>query len=43
MVDKEGKEGEAEAEKAYKAAKEVHEEESDNAGVSSALIDKVII
>lgn len=41
MVDKEGKEGEAEAEKAYKAAKEVHEEESDNAGVSSALIDKV--
>lgn len=40
MVDKEGIEKEAEAEKAYKAAHE-DEEESDTAQVSSALIDKV--
>ena len=42
MVDKEGTEGEAEAERAYKAAHEVQdEEEEDIAQVSSALIDKV--
>ncbi|CAO2832621.1 unnamed protein product [Amaranthus hypochondriacus] len=42
MVDKEGTEGEAEAERAYKAAHEVQEEEEEGtAQVSSALIDKV--
>ncbi|KAK9673526.1 hypothetical protein RND81_12G173100 [Saponaria officinalis] len=37
----EGKEGEVEAEKAYRAAKEVSEEDSDTPPVSSALIDRV--
>ncbi|XP_021734320.1 mitochondrial proton/calcium exchanger protein-like [Chenopodium quinoa] len=41
MVDKEGKEGEAEAKEAYKAAREGDEEELDTAQVSSALINKV--
>ncbi|KAL9234847.1 hypothetical protein vseg_009669 [Gypsophila vaccaria] len=37
----EDKEGEVEAEKAYRAAKEVSEEDSDTTPVSSALIDRV--
>ncbi|KAK9735850.1 hypothetical protein RND81_04G232600 [Saponaria officinalis] len=37
----EGKDGEAEAEKAYRAAREVSEEDSDATEVSSALIDRV--
>ncbi|KAH9622779.1 hypothetical protein KSS87_007375 [Heliosperma pusillum] len=37
----EGKEGEIEAEKAYRAAREVDEKDSDTTAVSSALIDKV--
>ncbi|KAH9620576.1 hypothetical protein KSS87_015803 [Heliosperma pusillum] len=37
----EGKEGEVEAEKAYRAAHEVSEEDSDKPAVSSALIDRV--
>uniref|UniRef100_A0A803MZE3 Mitochondrial proton/calcium exchanger protein n=1 Tax=Chenopodium quinoa TaxID=63459 RepID=A0A803MZE3_CHEQI len=41
MVDKEGKEGEAEAKEAYKAAREGDEEELDTAQVSSTLINKV--
>ncbi|XP_074310639.1 uncharacterized protein LOC141646648 [Silene latifolia] len=37
----EGKEGEVEAEKAYRAAREVDEEDSDTTAVTSALTDKV--
>jgi len=41
MVDKEGKEGEAEAQKAYKAARKANEEGTERDAVTSALIDRV--
>ncbi|KAJ8446803.1 hypothetical protein Cgig2_016113 [Carnegiea gigantea] len=41
MVDKEGKEGEAEAQKAYKAARKANEDGTERDPVTSALIDRV--
>lgn len=41
MVDKDSEEREAEAQKAYRAAREVSEDEAETAPVSAALIDKV--
>lgn len=41
MVDKDSEEREAEAQKAYRAAREVSEDEAETASVSAALIDKV--
>lgn len=41
MVEKEGKEGEAEARKAYQAAHEDRERSASEAKVSSALVDKI--
>ena len=42
MVDKDSEEREAEAQKAYRAAREVSEDEAETASVSAALIDKVM-
>lgn len=41
VVDKDSEERDAEAQKAYRAAREISEEEAETASVSSALIDKV--
>lgn len=41
MVDKDSEEREAQAQKAYRAAREISEDEAETASVSAALIDKV--